>query len=71
LTKSNQATDIAVAKFDYIVVLLADLELESLWEEAAIAERRILIKDLPDSVRFYSDGFTLQAARVPLIMMTS
>jgi hypothetical protein len=37
-------------------------DLESLWDETSVAERRSLAEDSVDSVRFYPDRLTIQVA---------
>ena len=60
----------AIDKFDHVSVLLAELDLESLWEKASATERRVLVEDLIDSVSFYPDRLTVQVAGAPPILVT-
>jgi hypothetical protein len=46
------------------------LDLDSIWEEATLAEHRILIEDLVDSVHFYPDRLTVQVTGAPPILVT-
>jgi len=67
--KSHEA-ERAIDQFDHVAALLAELDLETLWEEATVSERRILVEDLVDSVRFYPDRLTVQVAGAPPILVT-
>ena len=70
LERKNLEAERAIDQFDHVATLLAELDLESLWEEASVAERRILVEDLVDSVRFYPDRLTVQVAGAPPILVT-
>ena len=60
----------AADQFDEVTSVLADLHLDSLWDEANLAERRILIEDLVDSVNIFPDRLTVQVAGAPPILVT-
>ena len=55
----------AVDKFDLVAALLANMDVEQLWEAANLAERRTLVEDLVDSVCIYPDQITVQIAGAP------
>jgi hypothetical protein len=63
---SEQAAD----KFEHVAALLNDMDLDALWEEASLAERKILIEDLVDSVNIFPDRLTVQVAGAPPILVT-
>jgi hypothetical protein len=46
------------------------MDLDALWEEASLAERKILIEDLVDSVNIFPDRLTVQVAGAPPILVT-
>ena len=68
--RKNRDIKRAVDKFDHVAALLAELDLESLWEEASAAERRVLVEDLIDSISLYPDRLTVQVAGAPPILVT-
>jgi len=51
-------------------VLSIERALDSIWVEATLAERQILIEDLVDSVRFYPDRLTVEVVGAPPILVT-
>jgi hypothetical protein len=62
----NQKTrNEAVDKFDQVAALLADMDVDRLWDAATHAERRTLVEDLVDSVFMYPDQITVQVAGAP------
>jgi hypothetical protein len=54
----------------HVAVLLNGMDLDALWEEASLSERKILIEDLVDSVNIFPDGLTVQVAGAPPILVT-
>ena len=70
LDQRIRASEIAIGEFDHVTTFLSEIDLESIWEEATVAERRILVEDLVDSVRFYPDRLTVQVAGAPPILVT-
>lgn len=52
--------DIATSRFDQLTDLLADLDLERLWETATATEQRTLVEDLVDTVPIYPDKLPVQ-----------
>jgi hypothetical protein len=70
LEQRNQAAEIAVDQFGHVTPFLSELDLESIWEEATVAERRNFVEDLVDSVHFYPDRLTVQVAGAPPILVT-
>ena len=51
-------------------MLSIERALDSIWVEATLAERQILIEDLVDSVRFYPDRLTVEVVGAPPILVT-
>ena len=68
--RERNQRDMASAHFDQLAALLADLDLERLWQTASTAERRTLVEDLVDAVRIYPDRLTVQIAGSPPILVT-
>ena len=60
----------ASLKFGEVSEVLAALNFEELWDEASMAERRILIEDLVDSVNIFPDQLTVQVVGAPPILVT-
>ena len=60
----------ASLKFQEVSEVLAALNFEELWDEASVAERRILIEDLVDSVNIFPDQLTVQVVGAPPILVT-
>lgn len=65
--RDQKAWDEAVDKFDLMnpPSLLADLDLERIWQAATPSEQRTLVDDLVDSIFLYAGGITVQAAGAP------
>jgi site-specific DNA recombinase len=63
--RDEKIRDQAVTKFDQVAELLANLDLERLWNAASLAEQRTLVEDLVDSVCIYPDQITVQVAGAP------
>ena len=70
LEEAQRTMERAADQFDEVSSLLADLNLESMWDEANLAERRILIEDLVDSVNIFPDRLTVQVVGAPPILVT-
>ncbi len=62
--------DMASSRFDQLAALLADLDLERLWQAASESERRTLVEDLVDAVRIHPDRLTVQISGSPPILVT-
>jgi site-specific DNA recombinase len=60
----------ASLKFEQVSEVLAALNIEELWDEASVAERRILIEDLVDSVNIFPDQLTVEIVGAPPILVT-
>ena len=70
IERERDQRDVAASRFDQLAALLADLDLENLWETATATERRTLVEDLVDAVRIYPDRLTVQIAGSPPILVT-
>jgi hypothetical protein len=57
--------DEAVDKFDRVAELLANFDVQRIWNAATDTERWSLVKDLVDSVCIYPDHLTVQVAGAP------
>ena len=55
----------AVERFDQVAELLAGMDVDQIWNEATLAERRALVEDLIDSVRVYPDRILVEVAGAP------
>jgi site-specific DNA recombinase len=55
----------AVDKFDQVAELLADFDVQRIWDSATATERWTLVKDLVDSVCIHPDRVTVQVAGAP------
>ena len=55
----------AVDKFDRVAELLANFDVQRIWDTATDTERWTLVKDLVDSVCIYPDRLTVQVAGAP------
>ena len=62
--------DEAADKFDGVAELLANMDIDRVWNEANPAEKRILVEDMIDSVIIYPDQLTVQVAGAPPILVT-
>jgi len=62
--------DEAANKLDQVAELLADMDIERVWNAATLAERQTLVEDLLDSVCFYPDRITVQVAGAPPFLVT-
>ena len=60
----------SAAAFDQVADLLQSADFGVLWDAATEEERRTLVADLIDSVTFYPDQLTVQAAGAPPIKVT-
>ena len=70
IERERSQRDIAASRFDQLAALLADLDLERLWEAATATEQRTLVEDLVDAVRIYPDRLSVQIAGSPPILVT-
>ena len=70
IERERNQRDMASARFDQLAALLADLDLERLWQAASETERRTLVEDLVDAVRIYPDRLTVQISGSPPILVT-
>ena len=55
----------AVDKFDRVGELLANFDVQRIWDNATETERWTLVKDLVDSIFIYPDRLTVQVAAAP------
>ncbi len=67
--RKRQSRDHLASRFDHVAQLLADLNVDQLWERADSKERRTLVEDLIDSVRIYPDRLTVQVVGAPPIIV--
>jgi hypothetical protein len=65
--RDQKAWDEAVDKFDLVnpPSLLADLDLERIWQADTPSEQGTLVDDLVDSICLYADGITFLAVGAP------
>jgi site-specific DNA recombinase len=63
--QEDSRREAAVNKFDQVAELLADFDVQSIWNKATPSERWTLVKDLVDSVCIYPDRLTVQVAGAP------
>ncbi len=67
---ARRTMDDAADKFEDVAALLNDMNLDALWEEASLAERKVFIEDLVDSVNIFPDRLTVQVAGAPPFLVT-
>jgi len=70
LERAQRSREWASLKFEQVAHILAELNVDALWDEASVAERRILIEDLVDSVNIFPDQLTVQIVGAPPILVT-
>jgi site-specific DNA recombinase len=67
---AKRCRDQAADEFELVTELLATMDLEAIWNEASLVERRTLVEDLVDSIRIYPDRLTVQVTGAPPILVT-
>jgi site-specific DNA recombinase len=63
--REQKVREEAVDRFDQVAALLAEFDVDRLWDAATPAERRTLVEDLVDSIWTYPDRITVQVAGAP------
>ena len=66
---SRQATDVA-AKFEEVAALLADIDIDAVWNAATIDERRVLVHELVEEVALFPDHLEVAVAGAPRLNVT-
>jgi site-specific DNA recombinase len=64
-----QVTDVA-AKFEEVAALLADIDIEAVWNAATTAERRVLVHELVEEVALFPDHLEVAVAGAPRLNVT-
>jgi hypothetical protein len=67
---AKHCRDQAADEFELVTELLASMDLDEIWNEASLVERRTLVEDLVDSIRIYPDRLTVQVTGAPPILVT-
>ena len=57
-------------RFEEVAALLANLDLEAVWQEGTAAERRVLVEELIDSVVIFPDHLQVQVNGAPPLLVT-
>ncbi len=65
IDREQREREEAVERFDQVAELLAGMDVDRIWKEATLVERRALVEDLIDSVRVYPDRILVEVAGAP------
>ena len=63
-TREREQDEIA-ARFDEVAAVLADLDLDAVWQEATAKERRVLVEELVDEVAMFEDHLEVTVSGAP------
>lgn len=58
------------AKFEQVAALLASLDVEAVWKEATLDERRVLVHELVEEVALYPDHLEVTVTGAPRLNIT-
>jgi hypothetical protein len=67
---ARRCRDQAADEFELVTALLATMDLDAIWNEASLVERRTLVDDLVDAIRIYPDRLTVKVTGAPPILVT-
>ncbi|MFY9782642.1 MAG: hypothetical protein WAK12_03800 [Acidimicrobiales bacterium] len=68
--RTQRTQDAAADRFDAVSEILTQPDIDLIWDSASASERRTLIEDLLDSIRFFPDQLTVQISGAPPILVT-
>lgn len=69
-TPPPASSEPTIEAFEAVAKLLADLNIEEIWQEATDDERRILVNDLLDGVWFFPDHLEVRVTGAPKMNVT-